>query len=327
MRIAIIDSVNQDIGLKILFPEADYFINNDEDCTRNDRINSYNFYNIRVSMDWSKINDENYDYLFIILPIYDAFPEKMFFKQNILNIYQRIIPIIHKNNFKKIFVFDNYDYDYDPNEYFIKDKLSYDKISFFFKRNYNSKKTYNANVIPFPFIMFGEHALIEKCDRAAISKDDYFKEKINRVFFTGQLLNHQDHQYNVFRNRNILYNQLHSLIYNPQRLHYSSFLNEMKNSKFSLDLLGVGEPNKRTIEILLSGSLLLLEKNDLKWCFEEKFSDETIFSDNTDFIEKLNNLNNNDELYKKCLENQYEIVNKYFNKKWLREYILKYMEK
>ena len=27
MRIAIIDSVNQDIGLKILFPEADYFIN------------------------------------------------------------------------------------------------------------------------------------------------------------------------------------------------------------------------------------------------------------------------------------------------------------
>ena len=42
-------------------------------------------------MDWSKINDENYDYLFIILPIYDAFPEKMFFKQNIVNIYERII--------------------------------------------------------------------------------------------------------------------------------------------------------------------------------------------------------------------------------------------
>ena len=30
MKIAIIDGVNQDIGLKILFPEADYFIYNME---------------------------------------------------------------------------------------------------------------------------------------------------------------------------------------------------------------------------------------------------------------------------------------------------------
>ena len=27
MKIAIIDGLNQDLGLKILFPEADYFIN------------------------------------------------------------------------------------------------------------------------------------------------------------------------------------------------------------------------------------------------------------------------------------------------------------
>jgi len=326
MRIAIIDSVNQDIGLKILFPEADYFINNDQDCTRNNRINSYNFYNISVSMDWSKINDENYDYLFIIIPIYDANPDKFFYKKNIHNIYQRILPIIKNNNFTKIFIFDNYDYDYDPSEYFMDDKLSYEKISFFFKRNYNNKKTYNANVVPFPFIMFGEKSLIEKCDTEILSKEEYTKHKINRVFFTGSLFEHQDNQYNVFRNRNILYNELKSVIYNPGWLNYNSFLYEMKNSKFSLDLLGVGEPNKRTIEILLSGSLMLCEKNDLKWPFEERFSEETFFSNSVDFFEKLNILNNDDELYKKCLENQYNIVNKYFNKKWLREYILNFLQ-
>ena len=30
MKIAILDNKNEDIGLKILFPEADYYINNTE---------------------------------------------------------------------------------------------------------------------------------------------------------------------------------------------------------------------------------------------------------------------------------------------------------
>ena len=88
MKIAIIDCVNQDLGLKILFPEADYFINNDEECTIIDRIKSYSYYNINVNKDWSKINDKNYDCLFAIIPLYDAFPEKVFYKPNIHNIYK-----------------------------------------------------------------------------------------------------------------------------------------------------------------------------------------------------------------------------------------------
>ena len=59
MRIAILDSVNQDIGLKILFPEADYFIHNSEEPTINDRKNSYNYYNFTPDKDLTKINDSN----------------------------------------------------------------------------------------------------------------------------------------------------------------------------------------------------------------------------------------------------------------------------
>ena len=180
MKIAIIDSVNQDIGLKILFPTADYYINNDEDFTREHRMNSYKLYGINNELDWNKINDINYDYLFIILPVYDAIPVKIFFKQNIYNIYKRVTDIINNNNFKKVFIFDNYDYDYDPSEYFTNNK-----VDVFFKRNYNKTKIYNTKVVPFPFIMFGEISLIEKCDMEKVTKEEYFKNKIDRVFYSG----------------------------------------------------------------------------------------------------------------------------------------------
>lgn len=49
------------------------------------------------------------------------------------------------------------------------------------------------------------------------------------------------------------------------------FLNVMRKSKFSLDLLGAGDPNKRTFEILLSGSLMISEKSDLVWPFDVDF--------------------------------------------------------
>ena len=73
---------------------------------------------------------------------------------------------------------------------------------------------------------------------------------------------------------------------------------------------------------MVSGSLLLQQKNDLVWPFSENFSDECYFTNGDDFYYNLQKLTNNDELYKKCLNNQYLIINKYFNKEWLRQYII-----
>jgi len=321
MKIAIIDAVNQDIGLKILFPEADYFINNDEEITINNRLISYSRYNINVNKDWSNINDLNYDYLFIIIALYDSENGNI----NIHNIRNRIIELINKNNFKKIFVFDNYDYDYDPSNYLISDKISY-----FFKRNYNRYKHYKNNVHPFPFIMFGHISLIEKIDREMVSVYDYFKSKKNRVFFTGGLYIHNDPKYNIIRDRVTIYNKIKEtcLLYDPGYIPYEVFLTEMRNSKFSLDLLGVGDPNKRTIEILLSGSLLILQTEPsslLRWPFQEDFYEETKFTNIEEFTLKITRLMNNSELYMKCLINQYNIVKKYFNTKWLRNHILSFI--
>jgi hypothetical protein len=133
MKIAIIDAANQDIGLNILFPEAHYFI----DTTEFDRSSSFKKYNIQPNTNWSTITDKNYDYLFIVIALYDAKPGTVFFKQNIYDILQKELKIIEENNFKKVFIFDNYDYDYDPN-----DILQHNKITYFFKRNYNKTKIY-----------------------------------------------------------------------------------------------------------------------------------------------------------------------------------------
>lgn len=311
MKIAIIDGVNQDIGLNILFPTAHYYINN----TELNKSHNMNYYNIIPKYDWTDINDKNYDYLFIVIALYDAKPYTKFFKQNIYDILQREIKIINENNFKKVFIFDNYDYDYDPNEI-----LSNDKISLFFKRNYNKTKKYKNNVIPFPFIMFGEVSIIEKLE------NNFFSEnKIDRIFFTGGLFIHDDPEINYYRDRQSIYNKISSYIYNPGYLNYNDFLNVLRTSKFSLDLNGVGDPNKRTFEILSQGSLMISEYNDLKWPFEETFSEETIFKNADDFICKINKLNSDNNLYKKCLFNQLIIYNKYFNKKWIKEYILSFI--
>ena len=61
---------------------------------------------------------------------------------------------------------------------------------------------------------------------------------------------------------------------------------------------------------------------DLKWPFNEEFYEETIFKTPEELILKINNLENNQDLYKKCLENQQNIFNKYLNIKWIKEYII-----
>ena len=151
MRIAIIDGVNQDIGLKILFPDADYFINNIEECTSTDRVLSNEYYKIDTKFNYNTITDNNYDILLIIIASYNILEDTIYYTPNIKLIYDKIISIINKNNFKFVGWFDNYDYDYDPNEY-----INNPKINIFFKRNYNKNKKYNNNVVPFPFIMFGK---------------------------------------------------------------------------------------------------------------------------------------------------------------------------
>ena len=64
------------------------------------------------------------------------------------------------------------------------------------------------------------------------------------------------------------------------------------------------------------------EFNNLKWCFDDDFCEETIFKTADEFKKKIFNLNNNKDLYDKCLKKQNEIVDKYYNKNYLRNYLI-----
>ena len=311
MRIAIIDNINEDIGLKILFPEADYYICKE----KTDRSSSYNYYNFRPLTTIENITDKKYDILFVFMPVRHVINDEVAVKDIRENYDTKIKKIIDNNNFNLVAFFDNEDYSHDPNLYINNKKI------LFFKRNVDNLYSYPNNVIPFPFIMFGLKSPIERMDRDFISKELYFSKKNDVVFFSGGLYIHDKKDFNVYVNRIDIYKKISKTIYNPGYLNPEQFIKTIQSSKFCLDLTGCGNPNIRTFEILLSGSLLLQEKNNLIWPFEDKFSEECLFNDENDYFLKLENLRKDENLYNKCLHNQYNIVEKYFNKKWLRNYI------
>jgi hypothetical protein len=319
-KICIIDPVNHMPGLKILFPEADYFSHEPNSnfhfiytshLTNIDFFFKYNYY---YNTDWTLINSDNYSSIIIVLPLLDMVEGSKWSKKEGIYIMKIINEIINKNNFKYKILFDIYDYDYDPSI------ISPINFNIYFKRNYNKNKIYNRNVNPFPCSMF-----VSPCVLTSILTKKYEnKQYINGIFWAGTLFNHIDDDFKVYRNRNNIYSKISSYLHTYQGLSHDNFINKIKEYRICLDLQGVGDPNKRTFEILSNGSLLFTNITDLNWGFEEgdAFSEETIFHDENDFFEKSQKLLNNNEIYNKCLNNQKYLVDKYFTKDYMRNYIL-----
>jgi hypothetical protein len=326
-RIAIIDFHNHDVGLKILFKDSDYFILEQE----LDRTKINMKYNIRPIIHkkntnvFDTVNSDYYDTLLIIAPLYDSLKEyngiiKDSYAEKTYQYLLDTIELINKNNFKNIVFFDNYDYDYDPNIAFNSDFIVSHNIKFF-KRYFNKEKTYKSNVYPFPYIIFGHQCNIDMV--TDLFNKPIQSDKISRIFFSGSMINHIDNVYGIVRSRIEIMNKIRTKlqIYNPGHIPHAQFINEMSTSKYCLDLLGVGDPNIRTFEILSSGSLRLGQRSNLKWNFDDNFCEETIFDDENDLFEKLVKLENEPGLYEKCLNKQNEIVRINMNIDLLGRYI------
>jgi len=98
-------------------------------------------------------------------------------------------------------------------------------------------------------------------------------------------------------------------LYTPGYLENDKFIMEIKQSKYWLHILGVGDPDTRTFEILASGSLRIAQKSNLKWTFE-----------------KIVRLENEPGLYEKCLQHQNEIIKTYMNLNILKKYIINFVK-
>jgi hypothetical protein len=332
-RICIIDVNNMDIGLKVLFKTADYCVINQEPELQWSKHEAYNRLGFRpIVLRNDLIIEKPYDTIYIIYPLIHSYVGSPSFLEKFNNYWLFMLQLFANNNIRisnggKMKIIDNYDYNYCPindvnNIQYPKDVVSNCNFTTtFYKRNKSKKGNYSSNVKPFPFIIFGYQSPIDVL--LGGYRIDNGGNKINKLFFYGAFLIHNDPTYNVFINRKIVIDKIRNkfddfIEINEPRLTFEEYIYKMSQYKFALDLLGVGEPNKRTFEILSCNTLMISQKGNIDWGFDDgdDFSEETVFSgDNVDELyDKLQHLINNDALYKKCLENQIYLRQKYMSR-------------
>jgi len=241
-------------------------------------------------------------------------------------LYNKFIPFISG----KIIIIDNHGGDYEPTVYLNKFNFKYDII---LKRIYSNrnKDRYLKNTVSYPFIMDTNSDPCYKLYNLSHFKENIHK-KINKIFFAGSLFDYHEEwdNHNTFEHADRTkivnnFNGKYPNILEKKKVPYNIFHKTISNYRYALDVRGTSRLNKRLYEILSTNTLLLAEKIDIVWPFEnnDKFSDECFFEQgNVDDLYRIyNNFENNFELYDKCLKNQMYIVKKYFNNEWLWSYI------
>jgi hypothetical protein len=334
LRVTIIDVCNQDIGIKILFPEADYYIF--EKRPKNEIICEQ--YKINLLDNFENINDNVYDSLFVVVSMYNAIQyisegkQNHEYLENITNYFSKIVNIINNNNFKNIFMFLNCDLNYDPNIIF--NHYNFTEVNkkkiIFFKRNFGNNIKYNDNTLSFPYIIFNNnnYNIIDSLINPRKNYNDDKKQKENCLFFCGALYSCNNSHDGLLRDRKGIVEKIIEKFKDsqiklniPEKKPHYLYLNSIQKSKYCLDVIGAGDPNLRTFEILHCGSLLISQRTTLVWNFPDNFCEETIFDNENDLYEKINRLNLDDELYNKCLDRQNYIVKTYMNLEYMRLYI------
>lgn len=325
----IIDPLTHSPYLKYVIPNSLYYTEDKYSHYPSGHYSKQEFkkkYNFSYEEDINKINKiEN---LFIIIPVLSLVEKHQGYTyikwvEKFTSLYDKYKPLAKG----KVIIFDNHGGDHEPIRY-LKDKFSYDKI---LKRVYSNrnKKNYSNIIYPYPMIMDTINDPLFNLINKTLTINN---NKINKIYWSGSLFDYHEN----FDDKNVLENANRKIIVYPfikkyrnileiKKVPYENFLNTISNYKYSLDIRGTSRLNKRLFEILSTNSLLLAEKIDVVWPFDEgdKLSDECFFEQgNIDDLYRIyNNFENDICLYHRCLENQIFIVKKYFNKEWLWNYI------
>ena len=294
--------------------------------------NIKNIYNIDIESENEKIKNtpyfENFFFSINILSTEKTHqgPSNKLWIDLYKNIYEQFIDKIKG----KVIIIDNHAGDYEPSIYLNKFNFKYDII---FKRvcsNRNNHR-YLKNTFSYPFVMCTSNDPMYKLFNSNIITTP-ISNKINQIYFSGSIFKHYEQwdNNNTFEqaDRKKIVNNFTNKYPNIlilKRVHYNVFHKTISQYKYALDIRGCSRLNKRLYEILSTNALLLAEKIDIIWPFDkgDNFSEECFFEQgNCDDLYRIyNDFENNDELYKKCLENQMYIVKKYFNNDWIWKYI------
>lgn len=319
-RVVILDPRVQAAGLTSLFDASmDYFIMPYNNVNDNNVMPDTFFarYSFLYREDLDSITSDDYDTLCIVYPpellVKPASTHTPEFKAACRYHKEFIDTLLSTQSFKNVIWFDNDDTPEDPTQLY-----SSPLVTKWFKRNYSTLVKYSPKVVPFPFFMFGLTCPLWR----VLNMPCVNPQKIDRVYWSGGSHGSLEKSY-ATRESVLSYMAPHI----QQFFVYpaDSYVMEVAKSKFSLDINGNGDPNIRTFEILSTDSLLIQQWKYLVWGFEngENFSEETIYKTPEECLEKIQRLQRDPALYRKCLENQLYIKNKYFNAAWLASYITK----
>lgn len=325
MKICVIDPASHFPSLKILFPEAEYFAHEPDafftyvstsHYTKEQLRNEYGF---DYRTDWNSITSKNFDVVFIVAPFIDYYNVvTTSLTPHVDRMLYTLQQIIKTNTFKKIVLFDVHDYDYDPND--VNKSLP---VDFYFKRNYDNTKKYRSNVFPFPCMMFVKPCVLGLVLHTNI---DYTMPRINAPMWAGAIYNHIDTNFTPpkRRMRKDIFDQIQHTLIVYSGLPHTKYMEKIRTHTILVDLLGVGDPNKRLFEGLSNGTLVMTMSCDLNWGFSDgdDFHPDTKFRTAEEYFLKLNRLLSDKQHYINCLTLQNHLVSKYFTRESLSRYIL-----
>jgi hypothetical protein len=322
--ICIIDPAGHIPTLKTLFPEADYFSHEPDSfftylSTKHyskDEFQKEHGFIYRT--DWDSIQSSTYDTVFLVAPFIDYLSHiATYLTPHVKRMLDKLKGILYLNLFKKVVLFDIHDYDYDPND--VNKELP---IDFYFKRNYQKGKSYKSNVFPFPCMMFVKPCVMS----IVLNKNlDTSFPRIHLPMWAGALYDYVDTNYNppIVRKRKEIYNKINNALLSYPTVENSRYIQNIRQHTILVDLIGVGDPNKRFFEGIANGTLVMTMTTTLNWGFEDgdEFHPGTMFTNETEYKEKVKRLTLDLDFYLECLERQNYLVRKYFTKDALRNYI------
>jgi len=383
-NIAIIDFLNQDPGLKLLYrEEADYFVYETQpNLTLPHRLQFYKMHGLYEPTQLSTDNEDEiarilrpYSILFVVCSIVSCVSSFSTFPVNITSEHLlRTLRVIQKcrPHLQTVTFFDNSDYDACPYDLLFvraanravmtntfemttngEQKCFFLKRAFALDMNSCPPHKYAACVYPFPYIMFGYNCNIDIITRFR-NGGGGGAAALPRLFFAGAIYRHTNVEWGVDRDRETcvtnVANELTRLemqsvicFYCFPCIDYENYIGEMSASMFCLDVPGAGDPNKRTFEILASGTTLRMAgpfagPHKLPITFathvmanvapedaDELCDGFVMFFDEHDLCRKIQQLLRDPELYKRCLRHQNKIVEKYMNPRAIRASIDKHL--
>ncbi len=203
-----------------------------------------------------------------------------------------------------------------------------------FKREYRRTCTfdYNERTHAFPFVVFGDVDptwLLYKEYREK-TKEDLLK-KIQLVYFASSDIMRAsfDDRFRCCYRADFLLkliqiqklNSVQILAY-KNKMTFDEYMNTYDNFRFFFHLNGSGHLCKSFFEGLSRGSLMIQQKMDVVFPFEngEDFSKYTIFYSMEEFVENYKKLLKED-IFEDALNKQKQIINKYFTPEWIKGYI------